>query len=91
MGELRVQLQKVAEVRTDVRLVVQLETIDPRLVVDALLSRYLVDNIFPESSNASGGHDEVSMESALSKFLIELYKAFMHGSYARLPIACSCC
>ncbi|KAF4248506.1 hypothetical protein CNMCM8980_005664 [Aspergillus fumigatiaffinis] len=78
MGELRVQLQKVAEVRTDVRLVVQLEAIDPRLVVDALLSRYLVDNIFPESSNAAGGHDEVSMESALSKFLIELYKAFMH-------------
>jgi hypothetical protein len=90
MGELRVQLQKVAEVRTDVRLVVQLEAIDPRLVVDALLSRYLVDNIFPESSNAAGGHDEVSMESALSKFLIELYKAFMHGSYARLPIACCC-
>ncbi|GFG16330.1 hypothetical protein IFM61392_09449 [Aspergillus lentulus] len=78
MGELRVQLQKVAEVRTDVRLVVQLEAFDPRLVVDALLSRYLVDNIFLESSNAAGGHDEVSMESALSKFLIELYKTFMH-------------
>ncbi|GES66439.1 hypothetical protein ATETN484_0015000500 [Aspergillus terreus] len=77
-ADLRVKLQTVAEVRTDERLVVQLEAIDPRLMVDALLSRYLVDNIFLESSNAAGRHDHVSMESALSKFLIELYKAFMH-------------
>ncbi|KAL2815192.1 hypothetical protein BJX63DRAFT_431011 [Aspergillus granulosus] len=81
LGELRGALGKVLELRNDTRLLVQLQAIDPRLVADALLSRYLVDNTFlapTSSAHREAGSDVAQVESALSKFLIDLYKAFIH-------------
>jgi hypothetical protein len=83
LTDLRLEIQKVAQIQTEASLQLQLQKIHPRLMVDALLSRYLVDQIFLTSLQSSAGQNEddgLSIESALSKILTEFYKIFIRGS-----------
>jgi hypothetical protein len=84
LGDLSSEFQKVAVLKHGVSLRTQLQSIDSRVMVDALLSHYLVNRIFrvyfsQQTADQNGGGNAAFMEAGLSKVLMEFYKIFTNG------------